>query len=155
MLFGLVVWKMNIGIRRNPIEIFQNVATMQGVNKKTIFHYENRKDPLLPRRDFLLRMLQHLGVGSLVISFSLGIGILGYHCLEAMSWVDALLNAAMILSGMGPVNTLLTVGGKVFASVYALFSGVVFLATTGVIIAPLVHRILHRMHLDEGDSLTS
>lgn len=94
-------------------------------------------------------MLQHLGAGFLVIVLSLGVGVLGYHYLENLGWVDALLNAAMILGGMGPVNSLSTNAGKVFASLYALFSGVIFLAATGVIIAPLVHRVLHRMHLDD------
>jgi hypothetical protein len=122
------------------------------MNRKRILQYENRKEPLLPRRAFLLRMLQHLGAGALVIFLSLGIGMLGYHSLEQMSWVDSLLNASMILGGMGPVNSLSTDAGKVFASAYALFSGVIFLAATGVIVAPLVHRILHRMHLDENDS---
>ena len=88
--------------------------------------------------------------GSL-LGAALGIGVLGYHGFERMSWVDSLLNASMILTGMGPAAELHTVGGKLFASAYALFSGIVFLSSAAVILAPIVHRFLHRFHLDIPD----
>ncbi len=79
---------------------------------------------------------------------SLGLGVLGYHLLGGLSWLDALVNASMILTGMGPVNVVATVAGKLFASFYALFSGVAFLTIVAVLLAPVVHRFLHRFHLD-------
>jgi hypothetical protein len=110
--------------------------------------YEHRSEPLLPRALFVRRVLAHGGLAALLLLVSLLIGVLGYRTLEGMPWIDALLNASMILGGMGPVNTLQTDAGKVFASAYALFSGVMFLAMAGVLFAPLLHRLLHRMHLD-------
>jgi len=83
---------------------------------------------------------------------SLIIGISGYHYFEGFGWIDSLLNASMILGGMGPVNELHTESGKIFASMYALFSGIIFLVTVGIIIAPAVHRFLHHLHVDEKDS---
>jgi len=90
-----------------------------------------------------------------IISFSLMIGVLGYHYLEGLSWIDALVNAAMLLGGMGPVDPLQTTAGKIFASFYALFSGMVLLVAVGVLIAPIFHRFLHRFHLDLDDSVSS
>lgn len=139
-------------VERNlAIVNFGNLSTMLGMKQNRILQYENRKEPLITRRAFLRRMIQHIGAGLTLICLSLGIGMLGYHALEGMTWVDSLLNASMILGGMGPVNSLSTDAGKIFASIYALFSGVVFLAASGVMVAPLVHRILHRMHLDENE----
>lgn len=119
------------------------------MQNKRILQFEHHSQPLLSRKRFYRRMLRHAGFGLLIIMASLGIGTLGYHLFEGLSWLDSILNASMILGGMGPVNSLETAGGKIFASCYALFSGIVFLATVGVIIAPMAHRILHRMHLDE------
>jgi len=79
-------------------------------------------------------------------------GILGYHFTENLSWIDSLVNASMLLGGMGPVDVLHTNAGKLFASFYALYSGIVFLVSVGVILAPLYHRFLHRFHLETGDS---
>jgi hypothetical protein len=112
--------------------------------------YEHRSRPLIPRIEFFVRILCHgmLAVGILLVALS--IGILGYHWFEGMSWVDALLNASMILGGMGPVNPLYTVGGKLFASAYALFSGVVFIGVMGILLAPFAHRLMHRFHLEVG-----
>jgi len=84
-----------------------------------------------------------------IIAGSLGIGILGYRFLEHFNWIDALLNASMILGGMGPVGELKTTAGKIFASFYALYSGLIVLVAAGVIFAPVLHRFLHRFHLDE------
>jgi len=113
--------------------------------------YEHRTQPLLPRRLFLLRMLRHGLLALIIVLFSLGIGVVGYHVAAGLSWLDALLNASMILGGMGPVNELHTVAGKLFASAYALFSGVAFLATVGILVAPLAHRLFHHLHLEESD----
>jgi len=94
---------------------------------------------------------QPLVTASAVLIVGLGIGVLGYHHIAHLSWVDAVLNASMILTGMGPVAVLVTDASKLFASAYALFSGIVFLTATGIVLGPVVHRVLHRFHLeDEG-----
>jgi len=116
-----------------------------------LFKYERHNQPLLPKRQFLFRLLRHFGFGTGLILGSLAIGVLGYHFTENMPWLDSVLNASMILGGMGPVNTLATAAGKVFASLYALFSGVIFLVAAGVFVAPVVHRWLHKMHLDQDE----
>lgn len=118
-------------------------------NKKSWF--EHRNEPLLPRHLFIRRVLKHFVIGTLIIFVSLMIGVCGYHFLENISWIDSLLNASMILGGMGPVNELHTNAGKIFASLYALFSGIVFLVTVGIILAPAVHRLLHNLHLEVKD----
>jgi hypothetical protein len=110
--------------------------------------YEHRNDPLLPRSAFLQRLASHAGIAVGIVAGSLVIGILGYHFLEGLAWIDALVNAAMILGGMGPVDALHSNAGKLFASFYALYSGIVFLLTVGIIFAPVFHRILHHFHLD-------
>jgi len=103
---------------------------------------------LLPRPIFLRRLAKSALIGLGFIAASLLVGTAGYHGFAGLSWIDALLNAAMILAGMGPVEPLTTTGGKLFATFYALFSGVAFLTIVGVILAPLVHRFLHRFHMD-------
>jgi hypothetical protein len=110
--------------------------------------YEHRSQSLLPRRLFVRRVARHILLALVVILGSLLIGIAGYHFTEGLSWLDSLLNASMILGGMGPVNELYTSGGKVFASFYSLFSGVVFLVTAAILVAPVAHRFLHRLHLE-------
>jgi hypothetical protein len=110
--------------------------------------YEHRNEPLLPRSAFLLRLASHTGIAIGIVLGSLGIGILGYHFLEGLAWIDALVNAAMILGGMGPVAALHTDAGKLFASFYALYSGMVFLVAVGIIIAPVFHRLLHHFHME-------
>ena len=115
--------------------------------------YEHRSQPLLPKHLFIRRLVSHGVAAFLVILNSLAIGIAGYHFIEGLPFVDALLNASMILGGMGPVNELHTTAGKVFASFYALFAGIVFLVIAGVLVAPVAHRFLHRLHLGmEGDA---
>ncbi|OGU71245.1 MAG: hypothetical protein A2V93_12770 [Ignavibacteria bacterium RBG_16_34_14] len=110
--------------------------------------YEHFSKPLLPKNKFYSRIFFHfLGAFSLVL-ISLLIGIFGYHFSENLSWIDSLLNASMILGGMGPVNEMYSVTGKIFASFYSLFSGIIFLAIVGVLFAPLYHRFLHKFHLD-------
>ena len=108
----------------------------------------HQKKPLLPRKVFALRILRSLALAFGMIGVSLGLGIFGYHFCAGLSWLDALLNASMILTGMGPVNELHTVAGKLFASFYALFSGVVFITSVAVLLAPLVNRFLHKFHLE-------
>ena len=110
--------------------------------------YEHRKQPLASRKVFARRLAFNGIMGAAMILIALCIGVLGYHFLEGLSWIDALLNASMILGGMGPVNALQTTAGKLFASFYALFSGVVFIAAMGVLAAPIFHRFMHRFHLD-------
>ena len=113
--------------------------------------FEHRHEPLLPRRAYIRRVVRASGLGLAIVVGSLGIGMLGYHYTEAMSWLDALLNASMILFGEGPVKELQTTAGKWFASLYALFSGVAFITIVGVIFVPVFHRFLHRFHLDIED----
>jgi len=112
--------------------------------------YEHRSQPMLNRKQFIIRLLKHGSVSLGLLLFSLLVGILGYRITEGFSWIDALLNASMILGGMGPVNPLSTNPGKIFASVYAIFSGVVFLAGASLIITPIAHRILHHLQLEEN-----
>src|SRR5439155_21265448 len=99
---------------------------------------------------FRRRLLRHGGFAVGIMAGSLGIGIVGYHYTEGLGWLDAFLNAAMILSGMGPATELHTAAGKWFAGCYALFSGVAFITTVGVMFAPLLHRALHKFHLELG-----
>jgi len=113
--------------------------------------FESRHQALLPRRLFLLRLLVCTSLAAGLMGVSLAIGILGYHALAGLPWIDALLNAAMILGGMGPVDTLHGSGAKLFASGYALYSGMVLIATIGIALGPIVHRMLHRFHVDDQD----
>jgi len=103
--------------------------------------------PLLPRRVFYWKVARNGAIALSVLLSCLGIGMIGYHHFEAMSWLDAFLNASMILSGMGPVDRPKTDGGELFAGCYALFSGVMFLTTVGIFLAPIATRIAHRLHL--------
>jgi hypothetical protein len=113
--------------------------------------FEHHTKPLLPRRVYYQRLARHAAIGVLVILVSLGIGMLGYHCLEKLPWIDAFLNASMILAGMGPVASMQTDAGKLFAGVFALYSGIALIMVLGIIFAPVIHRFLHKFHLeDEG-----
>ena len=103
------------------------------------------------RRPFYQRFLLALALSSALIAVSLGIGVLGYHGIAGLNWVDSILNASMILTGMGPVNTLNTDEAKLFASAYALFSGLIFITATGILLSPIFHRVLHRFHLEARD----
>jgi hypothetical protein len=116
---------------------------------------EHHTEPLLPRALFYRRLLSYAFIAFLLILFALGVGVLGYRYFEGFAWLDALLNASMILGGMGPVNELHTSAGKVFASFYALFSGIAFLAIAGTLIAPIAHRFLHRLHLEIDEEASS
>lgn len=116
-----------------------------------ILGFEHLSQPVAPLRRYLRRQMRSVGIGLVFIAVGLYAGMLGYHYIVGLTWVDAYENAAMILSGMGPVATPSTFAGKVFAGSYALFSGIAVLAIAGVIAAPLVHRFLHRLHADPGD----
>ena len=94
-------------------------------------------------------------MASVLIAFALGLGMAGYHFLENLSWLDAFTNAAMILSGMGPLAPLQTTAGKIFAGCYALFSGLAFLTSVGVVFAPVFHRFLHKFHLESKNASSS
>jgi hypothetical protein len=111
--------------------------------------YEKKHQPLASRRTFTNRMMWNVLFGIVLLLVGLGVGVLGYHHFCAYTWIDSLLNASMILSGMGPMNPIASDAGKVFASFYAIFSGVVFVATIGVIIAPLLHRAMHFLMMEE------
>jgi len=111
--------------------------------------FEHRSDPLLPGHRFLVRVIWYLGLSATVIGAALGLGVVGYHYFGGLAWIDALVNASMILGGMGPVDPITTPAGKVFASVYALFSGLLFIGAASLVLAPFVHRIMHTLHLDE------
>jgi len=110
--------------------------------------FEHHKEPVIPRAAFLVRLILHICFALGIVFVSLAIGIVGYHEFEGLSWVDATVNAAMILGGMGPVNELHSNAGKLFAAAYALFSGIVFLIAVAVIFAPVIHRFFHRFHLE-------
>ena len=113
--------------------------------------FEHRTAPLLDRISFMRRMLRFAGVAAVLVAGSLLLGVLGYHFICGLSWIDAILNASMILTGMGPVNEITSATGKLFASAYALFSGVAFLTIVAVLLSPLAHRLLHRLHLEMRD----
>ena len=112
--------------------------------------YERHREPLIPRRAFVGRVARHALSAVILFIATLSAGMAGYHWLEGLSWVDAYLNAAMILGGMGPVAELHTSAGKLFAGSYALFAGIVFLASVSVVLAPIVHRAMHRFHLKDN-----
>jgi hypothetical protein len=108
--------------------------------------FERKSEKLISQRQFFHRMAICLRNASLVVAASLLFGTAGYHFLENLPWVDSVLNASMILGGMGPVDTIKTNGGKIFASVYALYSGLVLIAMTGYLLAPVFHRLIHSFH---------
>lgn len=110
--------------------------------------YENRRQRLLTRAEFAWRVVGHFGYSVLASVIALAVGVIGYHLLAGLSWVDSLLNASMILGGMGPVDPLKSDAAKVFASLYALFSGLVFIGLLGLLLAPFIHRVMHKLHMD-------
>ena len=113
--------------------------------------FETRTDPLASHLVFARRVIKYASIAFLVIGVALGLGIVGYHFIASLSWIDSLLNASMILGGMGPVGDLPSDAAKVFASFYALFSGLVFISVMGIVLAPAAHRALHLFHLDEEE----
>ena len=115
------------------------------------FRFERHHDQLAPRSVFFKRVAVSLLIAFGMIGFALAIGIIGYHTLAGLGWIDSLLEASMILGGMGPVNPLTNDAAKIFASLYALFSGLMFIGIMGVVLSPIVHRFLHKFHVDEKD----
>ncbi len=113
--------------------------------------FENKSEPLASRKVYMQRVYRNAFAAFLILMLCLLIGIIGYKYLGPMSWIDAMHNASMILSGMGPVAEIKTDAGKVFSSFYALFSGVAFITNIGVLIAPVAHRFFHRLHVDDED----
>jgi hypothetical protein len=117
----------------------------------SLWKYERRGDDLAPRSIFIRRMLGATGMALALIVISLAVGIAGYHFLAGLNFIDSLLEASMILGGMGPVHELHSDGSKIFASIYALYSGLLVLALMGIVLAPVVHRVMHQFHVDEKD----
>ena len=112
--------------------------------------FERKSEGLLPWPRFLRRMALSGLLASAIASVALFAGVMGYHRIAGLGWVDSVLNASMILTGMGPVDPMTTTAAKLFASAYALFSGVVFLSAVGIVLSPIFHRILHAFHLDDN-----
>ncbi len=108
--------------------------------------YEHHRERVVPLRTFLRRVARHAAAASLIVMASLFGGMAGYAYFERLGWLDAFLNAAMLLGGMGPVESPATPGGKLFAGLYALYSGMLFLVVASIVLAPVVHRVLHRFH---------
>jgi hypothetical protein len=113
--------------------------------------FENRRQPLIPPAYFVRRVALSIALAGAIAAVALSIGVLGYHYIGELQWIDALLDASMILGGMGPVSVLKSDAAKLFASAYALFSGLVFISVVAVTLAPIMHRILHKFHIDETD----
>lgn len=114
--------------------------------------YESHRQPVITRRRFAQRLVLHFSAAAVLVAGSLGIGIWGYMGFEGLGLVDAFLNAAMLLGGMGPLHSPQTLGGKVFAGIYALYAGLAFIVTAALMFTPLIHRVLHRLHMDEERS---
>jgi hypothetical protein len=112
--------------------------------------YERHHEPLISREEYRRRIARSGGLASAAVLPALFLGVSGYHWIEGLSWVDSILNAAMILGGMGPVAELRTTAGKLFAAAYALFSGLMFIVVAGLLFAPVIHRFLHKFHLEAG-----
>lgn len=113
--------------------------------------FEHKEQPLLSRQEFALRLLRCFSYSLSIVGFSLLLGTTGYHYIGRLEWIDALLNSAMILTGMGPVDRMTTTGGKLFSAFYALYSGIAFLTMMAVMLAPVVHRLMHKLHADVED----
>jgi hypothetical protein len=111
--------------------------------------FEQKNHPLLEKSLYYKRLLFSTLLGLLLVSVSLVIGMMGYHHFENMSWLDSFVNAAMILSGMGPLQAIITRGGKLFAGCYAIYSGIALISIAGIIFAPVFHRFLHRFHMEK------
>lgn len=114
------------------------------------FRYEHRSQPLLPRRQFVYRVWLHFLLALSLVVGSLVLGMVGYRVWAHFSWIDSFLNAAMLLGGMGPMGEIPTSSGKLFAGMYALYAGLVLIAASAVLLTPVLHRLLHRLHLEGG-----
>ena len=118
--------------------------TMFGLNR-----YEHKSQPLASRAVYYKRIWRNVGLASIILFVFLCVGVVGYRFGGPMSWIDAVHNASMILSGMGPVAEVKTTGGKIFSSVYAIVSGVAFITNIGILLTPVAHRFFHRLHAEE------
>jgi hypothetical protein len=118
-------------------------------NKNNRYEYESRTQPIAPLPVYYDRIAKNLAIAMVILMGCLAIGVWGYHYFADANWIDSLHNASMILSGMGPVIEIKTTGGKVFSSIYALFSGVAFITNIGFILTPAVHRLFHKLHVNE------
>jgi hypothetical protein len=118
------------------------------LSKRHLISLEARRQPLLSRRAFAGRVAASFGAATALIAVSLLVGMIGYHALEGLAWIDAFVNAAMLLSGMGPLDPPKTWEGKLFAGLYALYSGLAVILAAGILFTPIVHRMLHRFHLE-------
>ena len=119
--------------------------------KKQLLGFERRSDKLAPVSIYVQRIAASLALAFVLILVALAVGIAGYHSIAGFNFVDSLLEASMILGGMGPVREMPNDASKIFASIYALFSGVIFIALMGIILAPVAHRVMHKFHIDEKD----
>lgn len=119
------------------------------LGERIIYLFEAQHEPILGRWAFVRRMAAFFVIAGLVVGPSLIVGAVGFHYLEGVAWINAFTDAAMTLSGMGPFTPANTTAGKIFAALYALYSGLVFIVVAGIILAPIAHRILHRFHLEE------
>jgi hypothetical protein len=122
------------------------------LSKRGFFEYEGKHHPVLPRKEFAKRLAWSFAAASALVFLSLLAGMAGYHFLEGLPWIDAFTNAAMILSGMGPVSPIETYGGKLFAGLYALYSGLIVLVAAGILLAPVLHRMLHKFHVEPAET---
>jgi hypothetical protein len=113
--------------------------------------FEHKSEKVLPLPRFYGRLARSFLWTASIVSVALSLGVVGYHEVAGLDWTDALLEASMILTGMGPVNPLTTNAAKLFASGYALFSGLIFITVMAVVLSPVLHRMLHKLHIDEGD----
>ena len=119
-----------------------------GVKSAKSRWFEHRHETLLPFPLFMRRVARWTALAIAVIVVSLVVGVCGYHYIDGMSWIDSLLNASMILGGMGPVDPLKTTGGKIFASAYALYSGLALIVVVGLMLTPIIHRVMHQFHME-------
>jgi hypothetical protein len=113
--------------------------------------FENKKEPLLPQKVYFRRVVRTVILSVAILAISLTIGTIGYHVFADLPWVDAFLNASMILTGMGPIDRMTTDSAKLFASFYALYSGIAFLSTAGLLVSPFIHRLMHKFHAAEEE----
>jgi len=120
----------------------------EAVTSRLFVVYERRNEKLIPLPRFAKRVFAHVFFASTIVAGSLAIGIAGYHYLGGLRWIDAFLNASMILGGMGPVDPLVTPAAKLFAGLYALFAGLLFIGISAIVFGPFIHRLLHHFHLE-------
>lgn len=142
---------ITIAFAANIAELFSNFFMKEKPHNYSFLlgAFEHKSQPIASTKVFYNRLRRNTAVAAMILFVCLVIGVIGYKIGGPMSWIDALHNASMILSGMGPVAEIKTFWGKVFSSFYALFSGVAFITNIGVLIAPAVHRFFHKMHVEE------